>query len=71
VTNTYTYPNEQEAATVWFHDHALGITRLTPHMGMAAFYLIKDPANEPMNLPSGNYDSRSRSRIGCSTRTAR
>jgi len=25
-------------------------------MGMAAFYLIKDPANEPMNLPSGNYD---------------
>jgi len=56
VTNVYNYPNDQEAATVWFHDHALGITRLTPHMGLAAFYLIKDPANEPMNLPSGPYD---------------
>ncbi len=56
VTNTYTYPNTQEAGTVWFHDHALGITRLTPHMGLAAFYLIKDPANEPMNLPSGPFD---------------
>lgn len=56
VTNVYKYPNEAEAATVWMHDHALGITRLTPHMGMAAFYLIKDPANEPTNLPSGKYD---------------
>jgi len=56
VTNVYTYPNEQEASTVWFHDHALGITRLTPHAGLAAFYLIKDPPNDPLNLPSGEYD---------------
>jgi len=56
VTNVYNYPNDQEAATVWFHDHGLGVTRLTPHMGLAAFYLIKDPVNEPMNLPSGAFD---------------
>ncbi len=56
VTNVYRYPNASDACTVWFHDHALGITRLTPHMGMAAFYLIRDPAREPTNLPSGTYD---------------
>jgi FtsP/CotA-like multicopper oxidase with cupredoxin domain len=56
VTNVYTYPNGQEAATIWMHDHALGITRLTPHMGMAAFYFLQDPAKEPQNLPTGEYD---------------
>ena len=25
VTTTYNYPNQQEATTLWFHDHALGI----------------------------------------------
>src|SRR6266545_1347019 len=24
----YTYPNDQEAATLWYHDHTLGLTRL-------------------------------------------
>ena len=56
VTNTYTYPNSQEAATIWFHDHGIGVTRLNPHMGMAAFYIISDPANEPTNLPGSAYD---------------
>ena len=27
-TNVYTYPNAQPATTLWFHDHALGITRI-------------------------------------------
>ncbi len=27
-TDVYEYPNNQDAATVWYHDHALGITRL-------------------------------------------
>ncbi|MDJ0735807.1 MAG: multicopper oxidase [Nostocaceae cyanobacterium] len=42
VKRTYTYDNDQEAATIWYHDHALGITRLNVYAGMAGFYLIRD-----------------------------
>ena len=56
VSNTLNYPNGQEAASIWFHDHALGITRLNVYAGMAGAYLITDPANEPAGLPSGKYD---------------
>ena len=38
----YTYPNDQEAATLWYHDHALGITRLNVYAGLAGFYLLRD-----------------------------
>ena len=54
-TNVYTYPNQQEATTLFYHDHALGVTRLNVYAGLAGFYLIKDPANETVNLPgAGN-----------------
>ncbi len=56
VTNTYIYPNGQEATTLWYHDHALGITRLNVYAGLAGFYLLRDPVNEPSNLPAGSYE---------------
>jgi len=43
VKNTYTYHNGQEAATLWYHDHALGTTRLNVYAGLAGFYLLRDP----------------------------
>lgn len=43
VTSLYQYPNTQEAATLWYHDHALGITRLNVYMGLAGFYILRDP----------------------------
>jgi FtsP/CotA-like multicopper oxidase with cupredoxin domain len=46
----YRYPNSQEAANIWFHDHALGITRLNVYAGLAGGYLINDPA---LSLPLG------------------
>ncbi|UFS68863.1 multicopper oxidase [Geomonas sp. RF6] len=52
----YTYPNGQEATTLWYHDHALGTTRTNVYGGLAAFYLLRDPVNEPANLPSGPYE---------------
>jgi spore coat protein A len=52
----YTYPNIQPAATIWYHDHALGITRLNVMMGMAGFYLIRDDDEAALNLPSGEYE---------------
>lgn len=53
---TYQYPNQQEAATLWYRDQALGITRLNRQMGLAGFYLIRDPNQASLQLPSGSYD---------------
>jgi spore coat protein A len=43
-TAIYKYPNDMEAAPIWFHDHALGVTRLNVYAGMAGAYYIYDPA---------------------------
>ena len=53
---TFHYPNNQLPATLWYHDHALGITRLNVMMGLAGFYLIRDAAETALNLPSGEYE---------------
>jgi FtsP/CotA-like multicopper oxidase with cupredoxin domain len=42
---TYVYPNTQEAANIWFHDHVLGMTRLNVYAGIAGAYVITDDAN--------------------------
>jgi spore coat protein A len=42
VKTNYVYHNDQEAATLWYHDHALGITRLNVYAGLAGFYLLED-----------------------------
>src|SRR5262249_33670142 len=34
------YPNDQSATSLWYHDHALGITRLNVVAGLAGVYLI-------------------------------
>lgn len=49
----YTYSLHQDAAPLWYHDHALGLTRLNVYMGLAGGFLILDPANEPAGLPAG------------------
>ncbi len=46
----YRYPNEQEAAMIWFHDHVLGITRLNVYAGIAGGYALIDP---DLSLPTG------------------
>jgi spore coat protein A, manganese oxidase len=48
----FRYPNVQEAAPIWFHDHTLGATRLNVYAGLAGGYLIVDPNLQlPANLP--------------------
>jgi spore coat protein A, manganese oxidase len=46
----YRYPNGQEAAPIWFHDHTLGATRLNVYAGIAGAYMIVDPGAP---LPGG------------------
>ncbi len=57
IKSRYTYPNMQEPTTLWYHAHALGITRLNVVAGLAGFYLLRDPNNdiEPL-LPSGKFE---------------
>ncbi len=44
--NDYWYPNNQSPRIMWYHDHAVGITRLNAYAGLASGYLLKDPAVE-------------------------
>jgi spore coat protein A, manganese oxidase len=50
------YPNCQPSATLWYHDHALGITRLNVYAGLAGFYLLRDEAEKTLNLPQGEFE---------------
>ncbi len=54
VTNYY--PNDQDAATLLYHDHAMSITRLNMYAGLFGFYLIRDEAEDSLQLPSGDYE---------------
>ena len=74
--NTYNYVNQQEATTLWFHDHALGIVRLNVYAGLAGFYFIRDnrdtgarqqPDHAAGRAAGGRADAR---RTGSSTPTA-
>ncbi len=52
-SRTNFYPNNQPAASIWFHDHALGITRLNVYMGLAGLYIMRDAVENSLGLPSG------------------
>ncbi len=50
---TFQYPNSQRAATLWYHDHTLGMTRLNVYAGPAGFYVIRGgPAGDAAVLDS-------------------
>jgi spore coat protein A len=52
----YHYPNEQDAATLWYHDHAHGRTSRTLYHGLLAMYVLEDDLERELELPSGEYD---------------
>lgn len=55
------YPSRQEAATLWYHDHAMAITRANVYAGLAGLFLLRDrfdtgrPDN-PLGLPTGDHE---------------
>jgi spore coat protein A len=50
---TYHYPNKQEAALLWYHDHTMGINRLNTMAGMLGLYVIRDIFEDGLHFPSG------------------
>ena len=60
-TNTFRYDNGVPAGNLWYHDHALGITRLNVYAGLAGFYFVRDHldtglADNPLGLPAYPYE---------------
>jgi FtsP/CotA-like multicopper oxidase with cupredoxin domain len=55
---TFQYPNRQRASTIWYHDHALGMTRLNVYAGPAGFYLIRGGPNGDGAVFDGRTNTR-------------
>jgi spore coat protein A len=50
------YPNRQDAALLFYHDHTMGINRLNIYAGLQGLFLIRDSVEDGLNLPSGKYE---------------
>ena len=55
-SQTCYYPSLQHAATLFYHDHTMGINRLNTYAGMIGFCILHDPREDPLSLPTGKYD---------------
>jgi FtsP/CotA-like multicopper oxidase with cupredoxin domain len=48
-----TYPNDQRAAMLWYHDHVMGVTRFSVYAGLAGLWMIRDDRERELALPEG------------------
>ncbi len=55
-SRTCTYPLQQEATALWYHDHAMGLNRLNMYAGMMGMFLIRDEQEDRLELPAGKYE---------------
>ncbi len=60
-TDIFRYNNAVPAGNLWYHDHALGITRLNVYAGLAGFYFVRDEwdtglPDNPLGLPAFPYE---------------
>ncbi|QMU17094.1 multicopper oxidase domain-containing protein [Streptomyces pristinaespiralis] len=50
------YTNRELSSMLWYHDHGMGMTSLNVYAGLAGLYLVRDPADERLGLPQGEYE---------------
>jgi len=55
-SRTYYYPNRQDPALLWYHDHAMGINRLNIYAGLLGLWVIRDSVEDALHLPQGKYE---------------
>jgi len=55
-STTSDYTNDQQATLLWYHDHAMGITRFNVYAGLAGLYVIRDEEEAALRLPGGAYE---------------
>jgi spore coat protein A len=52
----YDYPNDQRAATLWYHDHRMDFTGPQVWRGLAGMYILRDEEEDALPLPRGEKD---------------
>ncbi|HEX2741399.1 MAG TPA: multicopper oxidase domain-containing protein [Rubrobacter sp.] len=60
-TQSVTYPSQPRATMLWYHDHAMAMTRLNVYAGLAGFFLVRDNndtggEDNPIGIPGGPYE---------------
>lgn len=50
---TYTYPLDQRAAMLWYHDHRMDFTGPSVWRGLAGIHFVRDDEEDSLGLPSG------------------
>lgn len=50
------YDNDQRATLLWYHDHAMSVTRLNVFAGLAGAWIIRDAEEDALRLPSGQFE---------------
>src|SRR3546814_18516771 len=55
------YTNGRAAGNLWYHDHAMGMTRLNVYAGLVGMYFLRDDvdtgaAGNSLGLPSGEFE---------------
>jgi spore coat protein A len=53
-SRTYTYPNAQRAATLWYHDHRMDYTAPQVYRGLFGLHLVRDAEEDALPLPGGD-----------------
>jgi len=52
----YSLPIIQRAGTYWYHPHPHGMTAKQVFMGLAGMFIVNDPEEAALNLPSGEFE---------------
>jgi spore coat protein A len=52
----YAYGNRQRTTMLWYHDHAMDLTRLNNYAGLAGLYIIRDQTEDALGLPQGRFE---------------
>ena len=52
----YRYPNRQDAAMLWYHDHTMGIERLNQYAGLFGALFVRDAVEDRLGLPKGPHE---------------
>ncbi len=50
------YPNNQDAAMLWYHDHTMGINRLNIYAGLFGLFVVRDAVEDALQLPKGPFE---------------
>ncbi|MEV8553800.1 multicopper oxidase family protein [Streptomyces glaucescens] len=53
LTRTYTFPMDQRAALLWYHDHRVDFTAPAIWRGLAGLHIVRDDVEDALDLPRG------------------